>query len=161
MKQLPDIDTLSRAFRFEAQTGKLYWRIKASKGECRIGAVAGSLRKDGYVSIKLDGARYFAHRIIWKLIHGTDPIADIDHIDGDRSNNRPANLRAATRTQNSRNMRPRRRLKGAWSNASGWSAMIQVDGARIYLGQFRTEEEAHAAYVAAAQKYFGEFARAA
>ena len=160
MKPLPDIDVLRRTFRYDEEDGALYWRVKMRNG-ADIGDRAGTLSNSGYIRVGMSGALYLAHRIIWKMNRGVDPAAQIDHVDGDRSNNRPGNLRLASQMQNSRNMKSMRRLKGAYPNGARWKALIQVDRKTIYLGNFRTEEEAHAAYVAAAIEHFGEFARAA
>ena len=87
----------------------------------------------------------------------------IDHRDGDPSNNRWTNLRSATRSQNSANKRLYRSnacgLKGVCRERSGWRATIYKNGRRRHLGNFPTPQEAHAAYVKAARKLFGEFAR--
>jgi hypothetical protein len=87
----------------------------------------------------------------------------IDHRDGDPSNNRWANLRRATRSQNSANRRiPRNNpcgFKGVSRHRGKWDATICKKGRRHFLGSFLTPQAAHAAYVKAARKLFGEFAR--
>ena len=87
----------------------------------------------------------------------------IDHRDGNSTNNRWSNLRRATPSQNNANRRrPRHNTsgyKGVYFRWGFWRACIKRNGRRIYLGVFATPEEAHAAYVAAARKLFGEFAR--
>jgi hypothetical protein len=88
----------------------------------------------------------------------------VDHIDGNGLNNRRSNIRLASQQQNTRNKRTssnsKSGLKGAaWSAWTGkWVAMIQAEGRRINLGYYDTPELAHEAYVAAAIRYFGEFA---
>ncbi|WP_220386166.1 HNH endonuclease signature motif containing protein, partial [Klebsiella pneumoniae] len=68
---------------------------RKSRGRVKSGSVCGYKRKDGYIRVKVDGALVMAHRIVWKMLHGDEP-SFIDHINGDRSDNRPKNLRAVT-----------------------------------------------------------------
>lgn len=96
---------------------------------------------------------------------GEWPADMIDHKNRDRTDNRWENLREATRSQNNANRRASSThgFKGATFNRrqGRWMAQTKVNGKRVYLGYYDTPEEAHAAYVAAAERYFGEFARAA
>lgn len=117
--------------------------------------------------IRINRRLYMAHRLAWLYVTGTWPINHVDHINGNRSDNRFANLRAATSRENARNSRMRA------NNACGYKgvhykkqlnkfvAQIHVDGRVYHLGVFGTAEEAHAAYCKAAREHFGEFARAA
>lgn len=90
---------------------------------------------------------------------------EVDHRDGDGLNNRRANLREATRSQNQHNRRIRTDIssgfKGVYWNKRGqkWRAFIRINGKEKHLGYFTTPEEAHAAYCAASDKYHGEFGR--
>jgi hypothetical protein len=105
----------------------------------------------------------YAHRIIWEMCNGPIPKGmEIDHIDCDPCNNRLHNLRLASRAENCRNTRVKRSgLKGAWFDARSkkWGAEIRAGEIRKWLGSFDTQEEAHAAYCAAAKELHGEFAR--
>ena len=88
-----------------------------------------------------------------------------DHINNDPSDDRWSNLREATASQNGANKRAQSNkmysnLKGVTWQAGRYLAQIGVDGQNIYLGRFDRAEDAHAAYVVAAKKYFAEFARA-
>lgn len=118
----------------------------------------------GHVAVRRNGPKWvYLHR----LIVGTLPGMVTDHIDGDTLNNRRSNLRGCTRSQNAANSRMKGNnpcgLKGVAedkrNNVPTWSARLTKDGKKLYLGSFRTPEEAHAAYCAAAIKYHGEFAR--
>jgi len=155
-KPLPDQSALIKVLRYEEDSGRLYWKIAAGR-RVRAGDLAGSQHPDGYWMICVFGRHYAAHRIIWKIVYGVDPINDVDHIDGNRSNNRRSNLRSATPLQNRQN----KNGWGARRKGRKWGAQIQVNGRKIHLGTFESEEAARAAYVAAAREHFGEFARAA
>jgi hypothetical protein len=132
-----------------------------------IGGIAGSLRKDGYWWIMIDGQRYFSHRLAWFYMTGEWPIADLDHKNSNKSDNRWANLRQASRSQNNSNARIYKNntsgFKGvSWHKARGkWVARIMVDKRSFSLGYFDSAEEAYSAYCIAAPKYHGEFARVA
>jgi hypothetical protein len=90
--------------------------------------------------------------------------AKIDHKDRDTLNNQKANLRPCTTSQNGANCKRRETnttgFKGVRRNGSRYMARIKVNGRELYLGTYDTPEEAHQVYMAAARKYFGEFARA-
>jgi hypothetical protein len=104
-----------------------------------------------------------ASRLAWLLHYGEWPGKDIemDHVNLDRSDDRIANLRKATKNQNMQNVPTRRDgLKGASFKHGLWRARITHNGERYFLGNFSTEAEAHAAYAAAALRMHAEFARA-
>lgn len=110
--------------------------------------------------------RILAHRLAWALHFGRWPDQAIDHINGDRTDNRIANLRLATVAENTRNGKRRSTntsgYKGVSLTENGqWRATIVAGGRQSYLGRFSTAEDAHAAYVKAASRLHGEFARAA
>ena len=124
------------------------------------------------VQIYVEGRRYYAHRLAWLYAYGEWPTFEIDHIDGDPTNNALRNLRPATRSQNNANSRLKNNntsgLKGVslclHSRERGyqniWRASITIDGRARNLGRYRTPQEAHAAYLKAAAEAFGEFANA-
>ena len=131
------------------------------------GTRAGSTDKAGYTRIKIHGSSESAHRLAWLWVTGKEPSDEIDHRDGDRSNNRFDNLREATRSQNCQNRVPL--PKGASDHCgvyfhkrnNRWIGQINADKVRHYLGSFKTEEAANAAVRAARARLHGEFARAA
>lgn len=120
----------------------------------------------GYVGLWLDGRNVLAHRAAWLYVHGVAP-ETIDHINGRVTDNRIANLRAASRSQNRANSAINRNnksgAKGIFPSRTGkrWRARITVNRRTIHLGTFATKEGANAAYMAAAVQHYGEFARAA
>lgn len=130
----------------------------------RSGSVAGGLDDKGYIRIRVDGKRYRSHRLAWMYTHGYWPASELDHINGDRSDNRIANLREASRSENMRNQRVRSDNtsghKGVYWSAhkSRWVAQIADNGKLIHLGYFTDIDGAIAVYVAAAHRLHGAFA---
>jgi hypothetical protein len=117
-----------------------------------------------YWAITLNDTMFLGHRIAWFMVHGIDPApAEIDHIDGVPLNNRIANLRLATRQQQTFNRRARTHCitgcKGVSENGSGYTARITISGKVHRLGTFPTIAEAAEAYRAAAVRLHREFRR--
>lgn len=145
---------LLRVLHYDPMTGLFTWLVRLSQ-RAKVGDVAGRFRRDtGYRSIRLDGREYYAHRLAWLYMTGEWPADEIDHINGSRSDNRWANLRAADRSLNQQNERIARStsvtgLLGAHRRHGTFRASIVVDGRKKELGAFGTAEEAHAAYVKA------------
>jgi len=169
---LPDLDVLAKLLSYDPETGNFYWKIaiarkKAGDKAGGITTAKGGLGKS-YLQIRINGRQCLAHRLAWFMKTGEDPLHNqIDHIDGNSLNNAFANLRLATKAQNAQNSSFRKTntsgLKGAFFHkpSSRWLSAISVNGKRIYLGQFQTAEQAHAAYCKAAAELHGEFARTA
>lgn len=151
---------------YDPQSGLFRWRNPQSN-RVKKGSIAGKIGNRGYHRIGIDGRRYLAHRLAWLWLYGFDPQGDVDHINGVRNDNRIANLRIATRSQNLWNSRrPCNNTSGFKGvsfdkNRRRWQVHIRVAGRIIFLGCFSSPEEGHAAYASAAQKFFGEFARVA
>jgi hypothetical protein len=156
---------LRECFDYSPDTGVLTWKISPSFG-VRAGDVAGRPNSTcyGYGSVGLAGGAYRTHRIIWCWMTGEWPVNEIDHINLDRGDNRWINLREASRSQNQANRRAsvnnKSGIKGVHFADNRWVSQITVNRKKVYLGCFRTLGAAHAAYVAAVQKYHGEFGRA-
>lgn len=137
-------------------------RWKIDNGPCNPqGKKIGSKSKDGYIIASFKYKLYRCHRIAWAIGHDTLNVPPVlDHINGDRSDNRLCNLRVATNQQNNFNSKSRRKgLKGAYFNkqANKWQSQIRLCGKQKHLGYFDTEIEAHEAYCRAAQELHGEF----
>lgn len=140
----------------EYKDGVLYWK-KSGRS---------SSYKDAkeYMRIGIGGKRYLQHRIIYLLFHGYLPSV-VDHIDGDTTNNKIENLRAATNTENLQNMKlcPSNTSGGknvSWDKkAKKWLVMLRVNGANKYLGLFKDFEFADLVASEARHKFHGQFAR--
>jgi hypothetical protein len=152
-KPLPPIVELRRMFAVRSD-GTLIRKLKTS-GPKRPGDVVGSLKPSGYVVVNICGCFYPAHRIVWAICNGFDPVGfDVDHIDRNKTNNRPSNLRLATRSQNCAN----KPAKGFRLTSRGeFQVRVGKDGAHIYVGTFASQDAARAAYAAVKQNHFGEF----
>ena len=156
--------------RYDPETGA-FIRLSAPKraaGRALNAPATPSLNDNGYAFISLGRHwRFRAHQLAWLYMTGEWPEADIDHINGDRADNRWANLRAATRRQNLQNTGIRKSntsgLKGVSYDASRgkWKAQMRLPGVARFIGRFDTKEEASAAYNAFAEAHFGEFVRVA
>jgi hypothetical protein len=156
-------EQLKQAMHYDPDTGLLTWRIRKAYN-IPAGSIAGQRLPDGYRQVSFNLRMYMAHRLAWLYVHGQWPAAELDHINGNRDDNRLANLREASRTQNNYNRKPRSDsacgLKGVQRSWNRWVARITINGKRVHLGSYSTPEEAHAAYCQAARKHFGEYARA-
>ena len=139
---------------YDPDTGLLTW--KATGTGRRPGGVAGNLNTDGYVRTSISYKAYANHRLAWLIYYGEWPKDQVDHIDGDRSNNRISNLRQASSSINNQNLRrahPNNKLGvlGVYYDdvRSKYLAQIGVSGKQRVLGRFNSLEEASNAYLAA------------
>ena len=160
-------ERLKQLLNYVPITGIFTWRVRnGTRGA--VGKIAGSVihaKKYKALRIKIDGKPYLSHRLAWLFMTGEWPLTDLDHKNMNTLDNRFKNLREATKKQNGAN---RSVLSNNVSGYKGvsfykrtkkWVAYIGNNNKKIHLGYFNTPEEAHAAYVTAANKYFGEFAR--
>jgi hypothetical protein len=149
------IETLQCLLDYDLETGIFRWRVQPCN-RIKAGVVAGTVNHDGYIRIKINGTLFMAHRLAWLHTHGTWPLQQIDHINGDKADNRIRNLRDVSRSVNMQNQ-----VRAQKDNTSGlrgvswhkdkkrWEACISVNGQNEYLGSFDTTEAAHAAYLSA------------
>ena len=150
---------------FEYRDGHLYRKVK--RNNSKMGVSSGTIRGTGSrtrLACCVDGKYYANHRLIFLMHHGYLP-AFVDHIDGDRMNNRIENLRACTREQNCANARTYANnttgVKGVCyvKSRDRWIASIQKDHKRVQLGYFKTKDEAADAVRKARCELHGDFAR--
>ena len=147
-----DKKTLDSVLRYEPSTGKFFW-IEARAG-VRAGDHAGCVNAIGYLVVCIDYKLYLCHRLVWLHLHGEWP-RFIDHIDGDRINNRAYNLRDVSQKENARNATLSSRSTSGvtgihaekWSGK--WLATIRTNDKHINLGRFVLFDDAVAARKAA------------
>jgi hypothetical protein len=155
-------EQLKELLNYNPETGVFTW--VSARGNLKAGSEAGTVDYQGYIRISINNKRYRAHRLAWIYVYGEISVSEIDHINGNKQDNRILNLRLATRSQNEAN-KPRTRVnlsgyKGvSHTRNNHWSAQIMVNKRFIHLGIYSTAEEASAAYRIAAYEYFGEFAK--
>ncbi|MND84177.1 hypothetical protein D3C80_760610 [compost metagenome] len=135
-----------------------------SRGRWLSGQVAGTINASGYIVIQVQRRHMYAHRLAWLWVYGDMPDHEIDHIDGNRSNNRLNNLRPATSRQNKHNATLRSDNtygKGVVfhiGRRKPYQARICINGKQTSIGYFATPNEAREAYAESASIHFGEFA---
>jgi hypothetical protein len=177
-----DVEYLKIVLSYDAESGSLTWKErppslfsnggKTAEHNSRAwnakyaGKPAFSVPNgNGYLCGRISKRNFLAHRVVWAMHHGEWPHGELDHINGDRKDNRIDNLRKASRIGNARNVgigsRNTSGYKGvSWNRDRGmWTAHVRVDGKSKYLGLFEDPELAKAAYDKAASATFGEFFR--
>lgn len=149
--------TLLKDLFYNSNTGLFKRRTPTLR--LNIGDTVGCKGNHGYIVIALNGKNYLAHRLAWLAYYGDGPPKIIDHIDGDKTNNKIKNLRAVTKSQNNWNQK-----NPSKNNNSGeigvsfnkrlnrFSASITKDYKKYHLGYFNTAIEASEAYKEAKKK---------
>lgn len=156
-----DIDLVRHLFKYDQYTGDfIWWNPRSTK--LKRGDVAGCINQHGYRAVIVDYTSYLAHRLIWAIHYGEQPPKIIDHIDRNRLNNSIENLRSVDSHGNISNSLSRvgsSGLHGAHfvKSKQVWRSAIRVNGKQIYLGTFKTKEDASAAYMEAKAKYHKTF----
>lgn len=176
---MPDRDYLLQCFDYHAENGTVTWRVRPTGHFFRAqdcapwnkryaSRAAGTVRKTPieYVYLRIMNENWLAHRVIYKMVTGNEPINEVDHRDTDSLNNRWSNLREATEHENNRNTTKKRDtffpLKGVVKSVTDgkYQSRVYINGRQIWLGTFDSMEAAHDAYCDAAKMYHGEFFRA-
>lgn len=159
MRPLPPLEYLGECVDFDAKAGTFIWKRRPPTHFCNLNAYGtwnsrwagkpafATINNSGYPAGMLDGTGYLAHRVVWKFLTGRDPAAEIDHIDGNPSNNKPSNLRSVSRSANMRNARLRT------DNNSGVQGVHWDKGRRRWgvsignktIGRFQSLDDAIAA----------------
>lgn len=159
-RKRPTQARLKKLFSYDQETGILSW-LSPPKQKWRIGKRAGWF--DEYWRVLVDGMKLRASNVIWKYTTGKWPPVTIDHKNLKKYDDRWVNLRLATRSQNSANLKARSKtgIKGTSLTKNGrYSVTIRHRTKQYYLGRFDSKVEAKAAYLKKAIELFGEFARA-
>lgn len=145
-------------FSCNPEEGVLTWKISPRRSKVIVGSVAGIVDREGYLFVHVRGFNHRVHRVIWVMATGVAP-EQIDHINGNRSDNRIENLRSVSNQENARNQKLR------CTNSSGhagvcwhtrfdkWIAQIRIDGRYKYLGMFAEKDAAIAARKSAEAVY--------
>jgi hypothetical protein len=151
-----------RMLRYDRKNGALYWRVKRSE-RAPIGSRAGAGDIGGHRHVQINRNLYKEHRLAWLIVYGKWP-REIDHINGNKSDNRLCNLRVATRSQNNIN-----RVRPPRNNTSGvrgvsysrvykkYEVYIGYNNKRIKLGFFKRKSDAMLARRKAEKEIYGEF----
>ncbi|QDP62317.1 MAG: hypothetical protein Unbinned8472contig1000_17 [Prokaryotic dsDNA virus sp.] len=143
---------------YDPVSGSFIW-VKFSKG--RKKSKPGFIMPNGYRSLKIKGKKYLAHRLAWMLYYDKEipPLMQIDHINGDKDDNRICNLRVVTPRVNCKNLPKTSRNKSGllgvcWAPSIGkWLAQISVEGKNKNLGEYRDFFEACCARKSAEVRY--------
>ena len=166
---LPTQERLKQIIDYDPETGIFTWKFRTDVSggwNANFAGKPAGTRLETSIVIFIDSEPYGAHRLAWVYVNGgsLERTTYVDHINCDCYDNRIANLRLATHGQNCTNSRLRRGKglpKGVSFQRNGkYRARIGVDKSVVYLGTYSTAEDAHSAYVAAAQATKGAFARA-
>ena len=174
-KPIPPQTILRQIFVYDPETGKLWWKNRPAtsfRGTSKRSAehqakvfnarfagkeALASPARNGYLRGSINNELFYAHRVIYKMIYGTDP-DDIDHENGNRTDNRQKNLVSKSRSENLRNRRLSRNNTSGYHGVSYskrhklWSVSIYADGKHIHLGWFKEKSEAIAERKAAELK---------
>lgn len=161
-------DEVRAALDYDPDTGVFRWRVRPDRDRSWnlrfSGEVAGNTMTHGYRCMNIQGKIHLAHRLAWLWMTGEMPTGHIDHINGDRADNRWSNLRLASPSQNAMNSVSRKNntsgVKGvSWDKAKRrWFGFITINGSRKFLGYSTTIEGAKRLREAAEAEHFGEYA---
>jgi len=143
------IDRLKQLFNYDTDTG--LFKRKVSRGNAKEGTVVGRPDTKGYLRVCVDGKDYRLHRLAWLMTYGDWPEDQIDHINGDKTDNRISNLRECNCSENCLNQHGARK-----NNKLGLQGVHQIGKSRFratfrskHIGVFRDMQEAHKAYMEA------------
>lgn len=140
-------DQLKSVLAYDSTTGVFTW-TNPSSNRVKLGDVAGNIEPTGYVGMVVNYGRYRAHRLAWLYVYGVMPDGEIDHMDGNKSNNAISNLRVVTSTQNKENTGLLRNntsgVRGVYwdKRRQKWMARVQHHNKWVFLGRFDSLSEA-------------------
>lgn len=163
-EQSLDVKQLFNYLSYNPDTGLFTWMMNTTRSKL-VGGIAGNANKRGYISIWINSLQFSAHRLAWAMSNGEWPLLDIDHINGNKSDNRICNLRHASRSENmfnrGKNKNNSSGMKGVtFCKGTGrWRAQMMINRKAMTIGRFDSIEEASAAYFEKAKELRGEFAK--
>ncbi len=141
---------IKQLFTLDYETGHLIRKIDIGCGGfgCQKGDIVGTIKKNGYIRVRVDNKTYPRSHLVWLYVNGSLPRETIDHINRNRADDRPVNLREVVNADNYKNMKKFSTNKSghtgvSWHKKSEkWMAVIVVDYKQKYLGLFTTIEKA-------------------
>lgn len=146
-------ERLKQVIKYNPETGS-FERVECFQRPDVVGLCSLNRQGNGYHRVTIDGKRYYRHRLAWFYMTGEWPVDEIDHINGNRADNRWVNLRDVVPKTNQQNRRQaasssKSRVLGvSWDSARGkWTARIQIGSVYKGLGRFDDKEDARAAYI--------------
>lgn len=142
-----DIKLMQEYVEYNSTTGALTYKIS--------GKQARDTDRDGYIRVCVRGKKYQAHRVAWVLHNEENPSHQIDHINGDKQDNRIDNLRQATSQQQCAN----KPSKGIGRKQGKWRAQTKYNGKHIHIGLYECPLIAHIAYTDKMRELHGQYAR--
>lgn len=162
--KLLDQELLKYHLKYNPKTGIFTWKVPRAYWQ-KVNSVAGNIdiseKAGSYISIKIYGVKYKAHRLAWLYMTGEWPSHEIDHKDTDGLNNKWKNLRKCNYSQNACNRKISTRntsgVKGVQIRGSKFRVAVQVNKNRHNIGTFETLEAAKLAYARASKKLHKEY----
>jgi hypothetical protein len=150
-------DHLRSVLQYNPNTGEFTWKSHAQRPDL-IGKRAGSTTNAGYWAIAINNQKRLAHRLAWLYMTGAFPDGHIDHIDGNKQNNKFDNLREVSRFGNLQNIRKATAankvgLLGVSAHQGKWRVQIMTNGKRVRESGFDTPEQAHQRYLELKRKH--------
>ena len=160
-----NIEKMREYIKYDPDSGLMTWqKVLSNRGV--VGSECGSNLDDkGYKRVCFMGKQYRAHRVAWALYYGKEPTDQIDHINGNRVDNRICNLRLATNTENSRNAGLSKNNTSGFTGVTWhkrcnkWVAQITVNRKNHNLGLYADKNEAIKVRKEAEKRHFGQFIR--
>lgn len=151
MQELSDAVELLARLKYDEASGEFFWITPPPKQNRLLGKRAGRVNSRGYCGITFKRKNYYTHRLVWLVETGLFPSGIIDHVNGNKSDNRITNLRDCTAKENNNNRIEHRlgKLRGCSFRKDNkkWRAYVCENKRHVSIGQFNSEKEAHEAVV--------------